>query len=64
MCASGYLYLLECTFELNAIINIKVPSLPINIEIDSMINPASEKFEVIPIDKPTVENALNSSNIS
>jgi len=62
ICVSGYLYLFDFTFLLKAIISISVPNLPVNIDIVRIINPASEIPLVTPIERPTVENALNSSN--
>ena len=64
MCASGYLYLFDLTFLLNAMISINVPNRPVNMEMVRMIKPGSENFPVTPMERPTVEKALNSSKTS
>ena len=45
-------------------ISINVPNLPVNMDMVRIMRPASEIEPVTPIESPTVEKALNSSNTS
>ena len=49
---------------LSAMANVREPILPINIEETMIAFPAEDKKGVIPVERPTVPNAENSSKSS
>ena len=52
----------DLIFRLNANAKVRVPILPINIQIIITIFPMIDRLGVIPVESPTVENAETVSN--